>query len=160
MRNWEDKGDERQGRGTYRRARLWHHHSWEPGRIVKHQQMLVQVQRPGWGPVDHQKKLEKDTEAREPSSCGRVFISESFPLCTDVFWKKQNRRGKGKEFLKDCALYQIEWIKTEIITCKLTRKKQHHKMEYNRLCALGLKSWIQIYERKNYTLVPLSCRVC
>ena len=117
----------------------------------------------GWGPFHHQQKLEKDTEAREPSSCGHVVSSESFPLCTHVFWKKEKRRGKGKEVLKDSALCQSEWIKTEIITCKrknMTRKKQHHKMEYSRMCVLGLKSWIQIYKRKIYILVSLSCRVC
>lgn len=98
-------------RGTYRRPRLWYHHSWEPGRIVKHQQMLIQVQRPGWGPFDHQQKLEKDTEAREPSSCGHVVISESFPLCTDVFWKKEKMRGRGKKSWKTVLYAKVNGLR-------------------------------------------------
>ena len=155
-------------RGTYRRHRLWYHHSWEPGRIVRHQQMLIQVQRPGWGPFDqvHSAAHTGNQLAGDDVRGQRALLL--WPCC--YFWKlpsvhrclleeRKNER-EGKEVLKDCALCQSEWIKTEIIACKLTRKKQHHKMEYNRLCALGLKSWIQIYRRKNYILVPLNYRVC
>lgn len=101
-----------------------------------------------WSPFHHQQRLDKDTKAESPPPVAMLFLKAS--LCAQMSSGKEKERRWKKSW--KTTLCQSEWIKTEILTFQLTRKKQHHKVEQNRLCALGLKSKVKFKYTKRRKL--------